>query len=351
MGSHFVRYRQCSGGRMILLHRVAAALRWLLRRKKEEQHLDAELQTFIEHSAADKMRDGISREEALRLARLELGGIDQVKERVRSNRYGALLDDFTRDLRFASRTLTRNPYFAATIVVTLALGIGANTAIFGLIDSLMLRWLPVKNPQELVQITFRPRNSQPPGVSFSYPIVRALANQTEIFSAAAGFSSASFNVGAPGSASRAHGAWVTGGFYETLGLQPALGRLLEKSDDESGAVPVAVISYEYWDRQFSHRSETVGQVILVNGVPVTIVGVSPAGFTGANVGDLSDITLPVAVIAQVQPQSAPLLAPGNFWLRILARPRSGLSVDEARARLAVAWPRVSAELVPSTWPQ
>jgi len=135
---------------MILLHRVAAALRWLLRRKKEEQHLDAELQTFIEHSAADKMRDGISREEALRLARLELGGIDQVKERVRSNRYGALLDDFTRDLRFASRTLTRNPYFAATIVVTLALGIGANTAIFGLIDSLMLRWLPVKDPQDLV---------------------------------------------------------------------------------------------------------------------------------------------------------------------------------------------------------
>jgi predicted permease len=336
---------------MILLHRVAAVLRWLLRRKKEEQNLDAELQTFIEHSAADKMRDGTSREEALRLARLELGGIDQVMERVRSNRHGALLDDIVRDVRFASRALTRNPGFAATIVVTLALGIGANTAIFGLIDSLMLRWLPVKNPQELVQITFRPKGLEPPGVSFSYPIVRALANQTEVFSAAGGFSSASFNVGAPGSASRVHGAWVTGGFYAALDLQPAAGRLLEKSDDEPRAAAVAVVSYEYWDRQFSHRPETVGQAILVNGVPVTIVGVSPAGFTGANVGDVADITLPVAAIAQVQPQSAPLLAPGNFWLRILARPRSGLSVAEARARLAVAWPRVSAEVIPPTWPQ
>jgi predicted permease len=336
---------------MILLHRVAAALRWLLRRRKEEQHLDAEMQTFIEYSAADKMRDGISREEALRLAKLELGGVDQVKERVRKDRCGALLNDFTRDLRLASRALTRNPGFAATIVVTLALGIGANTAIFGLIDSLMLRWLPVKNPQELVQITFRPRNSEPPGVSFSYPIVRALANQTEIFSAAGGFSSASFNVGAPGSASRVHGALVTGGFYETLGLQPAAGRLLEKNDDESGAAPVAVVSYEYWNRQLSHSAETVGQVILMNGVPVTIVGVSPAGFTGANVGDVADITLPVASIAQVQPRSAPLLAPGNFWLRMLARPRSGLSVDEALARLAVAWPHVSAEVIPPTWPQ
>lgn len=336
---------------MILLHRVAAALRWLLRRKKEEKRLDAELQTFIEHSAADKMQDGISREEALRLARLELGGIDQVKERVRSDRYGALFNDFTRDLRFASRALTRNPGFAATVVVTLALGIGANTAIFSLIDSLMLPWLPVKNPQELVQITFRPRSSEPPGVSFSYPIVRALGNQTEIFSAAGGFFSASFKVGVPDSASRVHGAWVTGGFYETLGLQPAAGRFLEKSDDEPGAAPVAVVRYEYWDRHLSHRAETVGQVILVNGVPVTIVGVSPAGFTGANVGDVADITLPVAAIAQVQPLSAPLLAPGNFWLRVLARPRSGLSVAEAEARLAVAWPRISAEVIPSSWPQ
>src|SRR5262249_20565704 len=151
----------------------------------------------------------------------------------------------------------------------------------------------------------------------------------------AGFSGSSFNVGVPGSTSRISGALVTGGYYETLGLQPVAGRLLAKSDDETGAPLVAVISYAYWERQFAHRPEAVGQAVSVNGVPVSIAGVSPPGFTGANVGETADITLPIAALPRVSPQAAGLLGSGNFWLRILARPRPDVSITEAKARLAV----------------
>jgi len=273
-----------------------------------------------------------------------------VKEQTRTVRQASALGELWRDAGYAVRMLRRNPGLTGTIVLTLALGIGANTAIFSLIDSLMLQWLPVPNPQELVQVKFRTKGSSTAGESFSYPLAKALAAQSDIFAGAAGFSSASFDVGAPGSASRVHGAWVTGAYYETLGLQPAAGRLLARSDDESGAPAVAVISYAYRQRLLRQRSDVVGQAVQVNGVPVTIVGVSPAGFVGANVGDIADMTLPLAAIAQVRPQSAPLLEAGNFWLRVLARPRPGLSVSEAQARLAVAWPRFMEQVTPPHWP-
>ncbi len=135
-------------------------------------------------SAAEKRRDGLPPAEARRLALLELGGVEQAKERVRTYRHGAWLDEVGRDVRYAFRMFVRNPGFTVVIVLTLALGIGANTAIFSLIDALMLRWLPVRNPQELVQLTLHsPGASGPGGGSFSYAIVRALADRHEIFAA------------------------------------------------------------------------------------------------------------------------------------------------------------------------
>ena len=150
------------------------------------------------------MRDGLPPAEARRLAMLELGGVEQVKERVRTYRHGAWLDEVGRDVRYAFRMFVRNPGFTVVIVLTLALGIGANTAIFSLIDALMLRWLPVRNPQELVQVTLQAPGARQVrgGASFSYAIVRALADQHEIFAGVAGFSRFTFDVGAPGAVSR-----------------------------------------------------------------------------------------------------------------------------------------------------
>jgi predicted permease len=234
-------------------------------------------------------------------------------------------------------------------VLTLALGIGANSAIFSLIDALMLRSLPVRDPQQLVQVKMGEPGK--PVEHFSYPIARALADRDDIFSTAAGFSAGwPFNVGSPGSVVVVRGALVTGAFYETLGLNPAEGRLLTRSDDETGAPLVAVISYGYWERQYGARPDVVGQTLTIGGVPVTIAGVSPRGFVGANVGEIADITMPAAAIPQIQPESARLLERGNFWLRVLARPAAGVSVSQATTRLDAMWRQVSETLISPGWP-
>ncbi len=336
---------------MTLLHRLLSVLGWLVNRTKAEQGLDDELQAFIELSVAEKVRDGLSPSEARRLAILELGGVDQVKERVRSDRHGGMLDEVGRDVRYARRMFVRDPAFTAIVVLTLALGIGANTAIFSLIDALMLRWLPVRNPQELVQVKLQPPDARDsPGESVSYAIVGALADQREVFASVAGFSGFSFDVGASGSVRRVHGAIVTGGYYETLGLNPAIGRLLTPGDDQSGAPLVAVISDGYWERQLARSPAAVGQTIRINEVPVTVVGVSPRGFVGANVGSIAEITMAAAALPQVSPSAAPLLGPGNFWLRVLARPREGVSIPQATARLNAVWPLISEPVIAPHWP-
>ena len=131
---------------MKLLHRLASVLWWILRRDRAESQLDDDVRSFVEMSIADKIKDGVPADEARRLALIELGGIEQVKEGLRAGRHGALLDDVGRDVRYAFRLFARQPTFAAVIVSTLALGIGANTAIFSIVDSLLLRTLPIAEP-------------------------------------------------------------------------------------------------------------------------------------------------------------------------------------------------------------
>ena len=335
---------------MTLIHRVASVVRWFARRDREELQLDDDLRHFIEASVAEKIRDGVSPAEARRLAVLELGGVEQVKEQVRRRRHGGWLDEFWRDSRYAVRMFAGHPGFTSVIALTLALGIGANAAIFSLIDALMLRWLPVRDPQELVLVNARGPNDARAGETFSYAIVKALAAQRDIFAGVGGFTGMPFEVGAAGSVARISGALVTGGFYETLGLNPIAGRLLTDDDDREGAPPVAAISYGYWERQFNRDPNAIGRTILVGDSPVTVVGVSPRGFVGANVGQIADITMPVAAIAQVNPPMAPLLGKGNFWLRALARPASSVSADQARSRFNFLWPRIADDVIAPHWP-
>src|SRR5206468_10873482 len=155
MESSVVRGEQRAGGRMTLGHRVASILRWLFRRNEIEQEMDDELQAFVDMAAADNVRDGASPADARRMAVLDLGGVEQTKERVRSARYGAWLDEVARDVRSALRVCARSPGFSAVVVITLALGVGANTAIFSVINALMLRSLPVREPEQLVEPLFK----------------------------------------------------------------------------------------------------------------------------------------------------------------------------------------------------
>lgn len=279
----------------------------------------------------------------------ELGNLTRVAEEGRAVWNWTWLEQLYRDAQYAFRTMRHNPGFTTTAVLSLALGIGANTAIFSLVDALMLRWLPVRDPQSLVQVKMGTSKSDFAGESFSYAIVNALAEERAVFDGVCGFSGAEFTVGPRGALSRVPGAWVTGAFYETLGLNPALGRLLTRADDQRGAAPAAVISDGYWRRQYGRSADVLGQSISINGVPVPIVGVSPAGFAGANVGSPADITVAVAALPALLPSSEPLLGPGNYWLRVLARPRPGLSVPQAAAHLAVVWPEIAERVVSPTW--
>ena len=339
---------------MTILNRLAAMVGWMWRRDRAEQQLDAELRAYVELSAADKVRAGLSPAEARRQAVLELGGVEVVKEHVRRGRHGGLADEIWRDLRYAGRLLARTPGFTAVVVLTLALGIGANTAIFSVIDALLLRTLPVRDPQSLWLVSLEARDaaggSRGPGGSLSYPIARALAEQRDLFASVGAFGGWRLDVGPPEAVKPVPAAIVTGGFYETLGLEAQVGRLLQPGDDVPGAPAVAVISDGYWARQFSRQPDVVGRTLLVNGLAVPIVGVSPRGFTGATVGATADITFAAAALPQVSPDAASLLGPGNFWLRVLARPRDGVSVAEVTSRLDAVWPRLAPSVLAPHWP-
>ena len=281
----------------------------------------------------------------------ELGNMTRAAEEARAVWTWRWLEELYRDLQYAWRTLRHNRGFTITAVLSLALGIGANTAIFSLIDALMLRWLPVRDPQELVQLKMRsPRDGAMAGETFSYAIVNALAERKDIFQNVCGSNSTSFDVGPRGSMERVSGAWVTGDYYETLGLNAARGRLLGREDDQPGAPPAAVISYGYWERQFGSDPEVTGKTVVVDGVPVTIAGVSPRGFGGANVGAAADITMAAAALPRLKPAAAALLNPGNFWLRILARPQRGISIPQTKAHLAAVWPQIAERVISTGWP-
>jgi predicted permease len=296
---------------------------------RRDDELDDEIRQHLRMAAEDR---------GVEAARREFGNVTLIKEVTREMWGWTSLERFAQDLRYAFRCMRRSPAFTLTAVLSLALGIGANTAIFTLIDALLLRSLPVHEPQRLVQlITYQ--NGKPID-SFSYPAVGALADQKDLFSALAGFSGARFNIGRADSVERTPGGWVSGEYYQMLGLQPAAGRLIAPADDKPGAPPVSVITDDYWRRKFAGDPRVVGQTILIESVPVTIVGVSPPGFSGANVGDVADITLPLSANAQLFPEMTGRLTGSALWLRILARPRPGISMAQLKARLQVIWPQL-----------
>ncbi|MEI9971824.1 MAG: ABC transporter permease [Ignavibacteriota bacterium] len=280
----------------------------------------------------------------------ELGNMTRVAEEGRAAWGWVCLEQFCRDLQYALRTLRHNPGFTATAVLSLGLGIGANTAVFSLIDAITLRWLPVRAPQELVQLSFQPNRGENRGEdAFSYAAVKALADRKDLFAGVFGVSGTTFNVGSPGSVSRVDGAWVTGDYYVTLGVTAALGRLLGREDDREGAPLAAVIGYGYWKSRYAGNPDAIGQALVVNGTRVHVVGVSSPGFTGVNVGSLADITMAVAAVPQISPSFAGALQPGSFWLRTLARPQPGVSVSRTTAHLNAVWPQIADAVVNPEW--
>ena len=254
------------------------------------------------------------------------------------------MSTFSQDVRYAIRTLRRTPGFSLVVILTLGLGIGANTAIFSLMDQVLLRLLPVKNPRELVQLdgpgTFRGRTSN--DRSFSYPMYVDLRDRNDVFAGLVARFGASATLTARNQAERVDVELVSGNTFDVLGVSPVLGRALTQNDDRTpGAHPVAVISHSYWKRRFAGSPAVLNQAVTINNTPVTIVGVAPPSFAGVAATQTPDLFMPLTMKGQITPTWNDLDNRASRWVNIVGRLKPGMTADAAKARLDVVYQQIN----------
>jgi putative ABC transport system permease protein len=255
------------------------------------------------------------------------------------------MQELLQDIRYGLRMLAKNPGFTFIAILTLALGIGANTAIFSLLNQVLLRSLPVRNPQELVVLKSPgPKHGHvwsdgDDSEIFSYPLYKGLAKNTTVFDGVIARYEFSANIASKGQTDRGSGELVSGNYFETLGVRPALGRVLSPSDDDvQGAHPVLVLSHGYWERHFAGDPGVLNQTILVNNTEMTVVGVAQNGFTGVQVGETPDVFVPLTMKGQMTPIRNGLDDWNDQFLAILARVKPGITVEKAQAGINVDYP-------------
>jgi putative ABC transport system permease protein len=261
-----------------------------------------------------------------------------------------MMTGFAQDFRYALRQLGKAPGFAAVAIITLALGIGANTAIFSLLDQALLRTLPVKDADRLVILqslgSFHGHTSSrtDENFSFSYPMYRDLRDGNPVFSGLIATDKVQVGVQWHNQPELVDGELVSGNYFDVLGLQPALGRLLVASDDVvPDANPVAVLSFSYWQRRFGADPSIVNQSVLVNGRPFTVLGVAPPGFHSVVMGDTPDLFVPMTMKAEIRPEMNDLLDRTSRWLNIIGKLKPGLSREQAEAGVNPLWYSIRAE--------
>jgi predicted permease len=317
------------------MRRFLARLANFFRREQAEREMAREISAHRALLEEDFERRGLPPEEAKLAALRSFGGVEQSKELHRDARSLIWLEQSLKDVQYAIRGLFRTPTFTATAVVTLALGIGANTAIFTLIKRSYLEMLPVRNPEQIIQIT-RSTMAQPEMSSFSYPLYREMAEASTPLEGIVCTSGARVSLlGADDRPAESISAQlVSGNFYQLLGVQPLIGRLLTPDDDRyPGAHPVVVLSHNYWRRRFSSDPNIVGTKVRINTYAMTVIGVSPPGFDGLNTGRSPDAVLPLMMHGEAFQSKPKHAARGEWWLNVAGRLRSGATYRQAELAL------------------
>jgi putative ABC transport system permease protein len=259
-----------------------------------------------------------------------------------------------RDVRFGARVLRKNPVFTLVAVLSLALGIGANTAIFQLVDAVRLRMLPVKDPQSLAQVRLtsmeKVRGSRMRGNTLTYPVWEQISSRQQAFSEIFAWGLFGFDLATSGEPRFVQGMAVSGGLFHSLGIQPALGRLLSEADDRPGCgFPGVVISDAFWQRQFGGQASALGSKINLNRHPVEIIGVTPASFFGMEVGRSFDVAVPICSMASTQGRD--LTKSGtDWWLTVMGRLKPGWNLNRAASSLQFLSPAVFAVSLPANYP-
>jgi predicted permease len=325
----------------------------VFRRRTLGSELDAELLYHLAETADRLEAGGLPREEALRVARIRLGNYSIQKERTRDMDIVQWLEQTRSDLLYASRQLKLSPAFTIVAVLSLGLGIGANTAIFQLVNAVRMKTLPVQNPQQLARITYvRPSHRSGWGSSRSADLTYAqwqqLQTQHEPFSDVLAFSAARFNLTTGGEPRFAEGVYVSGSFFDALGVSAIVGRTLNARDDSQHCNAAAVISYGFWQREFGGDPQVLGRKLTLNGYSVPVIGVTPASFFGVEVGTSYDVAVPlcsdrlISERTRLDPRTA-------WWLSVMARLKPGWTIKEASAYLRTLSPRIMEATLPAEY--
>ena len=341
---------------MSLLRSIAGGLRSLFRKEQVSKELDEELNGFLEMAAEEKMKQGMTRKDALRAVRLERGNLEVTKEVVRTVGWEFFVEMLWKDLYHTVRLLRRSPIFTSVAILSLALGIGANTAIFQLIDAVRLRSLPVKEPSQLVTVQLADktgiRGHQTTGYTvLTNAIWEKLRDNQDIFSGVAAWDSNNFGLTPGGDVRLAQGLFVSGDFFRVLGVQPLMGRVFTAADDRRGCgLPGAVISYAFWQRGLGGDPAPIGRKLTLNDHPTEIIGVTPPGFFGLEVGSSYDVAVPICSQAILWSEGIWLDEGSVWWLNVVGRLKPGATREQANSQLAVISPQIFQATLPSNYP-
>ena len=300
-------------------------VRNLFSRSTVERELDEEIQSYIELLTAEKMKMGMSPEEARRQARIEAGTPDTIKEEVREQRSGAFVETTLQDLRYGLRLLRRSPGFAALAILTIGLGIGANSAIFSVINGVVRKPLDYPRPDELMFITSAFRNMKFDRFWVSPPEYQEFKERTKAFSHVGAYTTGAMNVSQGDQPERVNAAFITASMFDVLGVKPARGRAFTPEQDLPNADPVVLLGYELWQRSFGGDPAIVGKRVEIQGRPRTVLGVMPAGF------DLHDSRSQLWVPLGLDPTNRQNR--GSHFLYLVGRLAPGSSEAQARAEL------------------
>lgn len=318
-----------------MLSDLMIRLRALLRRSAVESELDEELRFHFDRQVEKFLQSGLPLAEARRRARLIFGGSEQIKEKCRDARGVHFLETLGKDVRYALRALRKSPGFTLVAILTLAFGIGINTTIVSFFYALVLRPLPVQDPGSIVNAYRTVQNESRYGV-FSYPEYIYYRDHTRAFSGLAAFAGARMTLGAKnGVGETVHAMLVSGNYYSLLGESAALGRTFRPEEDRiPGSHPVAVLSYDFWQRRFGGDPNLPGETVTLNLIPYTVVGIAHKGF-GGMLPDSPDLWLPAMMQGNALPGSDFLTNRNEGWLRVVGRLKSGIRRDQAQAEMTV----------------
>jgi predicted permease len=321
--------------------RIIIGFRNLLHKRDVEKGLDDEIRGYVDLVCDERVAEGMSQAEARHTALAELGGTESVKQAVRDKRAGTATEMVWQDVRYGVRQLRKSPGFTVVAVLTLALGIGANTALFTVINAAMLKLLPVSAPEQLVQLLHNHDDD-----SFTTALWRQMRAQQDVFSSVFAYQGRLFDTARGGEKHLVPGLYVSGGYFSSLGVNAALGRVLTDSDDRRGAAPVAVISYPYWLREYHGDPGVLSRSISVDKQLFQIVGVTPPGFFGTDVGYQFDVAVPLEAERFIEPGRPALDDPGTWWLFVIGRLKPGVTLAQAQARMKVLSPSIDRGALP-----